>query len=203
MCILVNPLMPLTEFHFTQNNETTAVSGGRTQSYSKTGRGRRESWAVEMEKWWMEPKIKSFSCFFFFLTSLFPPSISPCQSFSPALSIMSGHCDFESVKQSPSGQAVPLLWEMLLEAGTMCELSAAIWLTTAVRQPSRSGPHLFTLTISAWLIGPKMNSFITEVDLALNRAISAVFLILSMSVCFCLVRWKWSKKPWKGSEVWL
>lgn len=63
-----------------------------------TGEGWRETEAVEMSKWWLEPKIRSHSPFF--------PSLG-CQSFSPALSIMSSHCDFESVKQSLSGQAVP------------------------------------------------------------------------------------------------
>lgn len=134
MCSLVNPLTRWLSLilYQTIKNETTAAVGG-TALRSKTD-SRRMKWASGHGR--AEPKIQSLSplLLFFFHPSL--PLVlwfSDCHSVSPALSIMSGRCDFESVRQSLSGQAVPLLRESPLQKGNMCDSSAAIWLTTAVR----------------------------------------------------------------------
>lgn len=150
--------------------------------------------AVEMEDWWLEPKIRSHSPHppFFSISSLYFTS-PRCQSFSPAWSIMSGHCNFESVKQSLSGQAVPLLRQSLSKADTMCESSTAIWLTTAVSHSNSSELPLLTVIswINGWVIGPGIVHewlFYQRIWFGYKHSNLGV-----MRVCFRLARSEWRK----------
>lgn len=137
MCSLVNPLTRWLSLilYQTIKNETTAAVGG-TALRSKTD-SREMKWASGHGR--AEPKIQSLSPLYFF----FFPSIPSCRSLVLTVTLslllcpsLSGHCDFESVRQSLSGQAV--------RTGNMCDSSAAIWLPTAVRHSNSSGSPLFS-----------------------------------------------------------
>lgn len=70
------------------------------------------------------------------LLPLPPPFFSsPCQSFSPALSIISGHCDFDSVAQWTS---CPFTVRLAFRGSPMCQLSTPFWLTAAARKSACS-----------------------------------------------------------------
>lgn len=107
-------------------------------------------------------------------SDLFP---TPSTPFSPASFITSGHCDFKSLKQSLSGQAVPILRERLAETGAACDSSTAIWLSTAVRH-SHSGespPPLLLGLLGKKSQEEKKDYLITDFDSPLNRVICVFF----------------------------
>lgn len=115
-----------------------------------------------MEKSWLEPKIRSFSPLYF---HPFLPR-SPVLTVSVFLLLCPSCQATVTFNQSNSHSVVKLLLlcKSLAEAGTMCELSTAIWMTTAVSQSNSSTSALFTVIfrIPCWIVEP--------VDLALNNA---------------------------------